>query len=102
MLPKISFRSRADLEPDVSADAVPAEVTVHARGQSYTRKVLVPSGDPRNPMTQAERREKFMACTLDLVPTGAASGLFDALEDLEHCTDLRTLLAPLHSGQARA
>ncbi|MEI7785939.1 MAG: MmgE/PrpD family protein [Betaproteobacteria bacterium] len=102
LLPKISFRSRADLEPDVSADAVPAEVTVHARGQSYTRKVLVPSGDPRNPMTQAERREKFMACTLALVPTGAASGLFDALEDLEHCTDLRALLTPLRSVTASA
>jgi 2-methylcitrate dehydratase PrpD len=84
----------------VSADAVPAEVTVHARGQNYTRKVLVPSGDPRNPMTQAERREKFMACTHDLVPIPAASGLFNALEDLEHCTDLRNLLAPLRGATA--
>jgi 2-methylcitrate dehydratase PrpD len=102
LLPKISFRSRADLEPDVSADAVPAEVTVHARGRSYTRKVLVPSGDPRNPMTQAERREKFMACTHGLMPIPAGSGLFDALEDLETCTDIGVLLAPLRGAAVAA
>jgi hypothetical protein len=51
-------------------------------------------------MTQAQRREKFMACTLALVPTEAASGLFNALEDLEHCTDLRSLLAPLRGATA--
>jgi hypothetical protein len=49
-------------------------------------------------MTQGERREKFMACTQDLVPIPAASGLFDALEGLETCTDIGALLAPLRGA----
>lgn len=97
LLPKIHFRSRADLAPDLSADAVPAEVTVHARGHSYSRKVLVPSGDPRNPMTQLERREKFLGCSQSLMAEAAALALFDAFEDLEYCADLGALLAPLRA-----
>lgn len=66
VLERTEFQSRADLEPDVSADAVPAEVHVHARGQVFSRKVLVPSGDPRNPMTTDERREKFVGCLVGI------------------------------------
>ena len=95
LLPKISFSSRADLEPDVSADAVPAEVTVHARGRTFTRKVLVPSGDPRNPMTNEERREKFLGCVRDILPDGAGTRFFDDLERLDTCTDLAGLMQPL-------
>ena len=95
LLPRIEFRTRADLEPPVSADAVPAEVTVHARGTSFVRQVRVPSGDPRNPMTTAQRREKFAGCTRGLLPGAVSERLFDELERLEACTDLSALVAPL-------
>lgn len=97
LLPKIGFHSRADLEPAVSADAVPAEVTVHARGTTFTRKVLVPSGDPRNPMTLEERRAKFLGCTRDILADDTAAGFFDAMERLDACTDLSTLMQPLRA-----
>jgi len=89
LLPKISFNPRADLGPDTSADAVPAEVTVHARGQRYSQKVLIPSGDTRNPMTQAERRRKFLGCTEGIMEAGRSTALFDALEMLDQATDLK-------------
>ena len=95
LLQKITFESRSDLEPDFSADAVPAEVTVHARGRSFSKKVLVPSGDPRNPMTTAERREKFLDCTDGLMAGGDASGIFDDLERLDAFPQLDALVAPL-------
>lgn len=95
LLPKIGFRSRADLEPAVAADAVPAEVTVHARGRTFTRKVLVPSGDPRNPMTTGERREKFLGCTHGILPDAVATRFFEDLERLDTCTDVSGLVQPL-------
>jgi len=103
LLQRISFESRGDLEPGLSADGVPAEVTVRARGQSFTRKVMVPSGDPRNPMTTAERREKFFDCTDGLMARGEASRMFDQLERLDAFPRLDALMAPLRQwgiGQA--
>ncbi|MES3000776.1 MAG: MmgE/PrpD family protein [Pseudomonadota bacterium] len=95
LLPRISFAARDDLAPGESADGVPAEMTVHARGTSFTRKVLVPSGDPRNPMTPAERREKFLGCAVGILPADTTAALFDELERLEQAPHARTLLALL-------
>ena len=102
LLPRIAFQSRADLEPDVSADAVPAEVTVHARGTTFTKRVLVPSGDPRNPMTIAERREKFFGCLDGIVADEHAEPLFEAWERLEEAPAMGQLTAPLRHLSPRA
>lgn len=91
LLPRISFNPRADLEPDTSADAVPAEVTVLARGQRYSEKVLIPSGDTRNPMTSADRRRKFLGCTKGIMEAGRATALFDALEALDTAANLEEM-----------
>ena len=100
LLPKISFFARDDLAPEVSADAVPAEVIVHARGQRFTRKVLVPSGDPRNPMGPADRREKFLGCAADVLPHTTAAALFEELEVLEQAPHARSVLALLRNDAA--
>ena len=83
LLDRIVFQSRADLEPDISADAVPAEVAVHARGKVFRSKITVPSGDPRNPMNKMERHEKFQGCLLGIYSPAEATKIFDRLEDLE-------------------
>jgi len=92
LLERIVFQSRADLEPDVSADAVPAEVTVHARGRIFSRKVLVPSGDPRNPMTTQERLEKFLGCVAGIHTPDDAQRMFDNFEHLEDFSSLAGLV----------
>jgi len=102
LLPRISFESRADLQPDVSADAVPAEVTVHARGRTFTQTVRVPSGDARNPMTDAQRREKFMGCMSASMPSGQGQALFDALDRLEQMDALGTLGQQLRQARGQA
>ncbi|PLC54671.1 hypothetical protein CR155_07945 [Pollutimonas nitritireducens] len=95
LLPRISFNPRADLEPAISADAVPAEVTVFARGQAFSQKVLVPSGDPRNPMSTADRRAKFMDCADGILETDVAEKLFNDWERLDQVAQLDELLSPL-------
>ena len=94
MLDRIVFQSGADLEPDVSADAVPAEVTVHARGKIFSRKVLVPSGDPRNPMTKEQRYEKFLGCLTGIHTPEDAQRMFDDFEHLEDFSSLAGLVQP--------
>ena len=101
LLERITFQSRADLAPEGSSDAVPAEVTVHARGKTFSRKVMVPSGDSRSPMTTAERREKFLGCTDGQMAESAASRMFDDFERLETFTQLGALVAPLREYGTR-
>ena len=96
LLDRIVFQSRADLEPDISADAVPAEVSVHARGKIFRRKVLLPSGDPRNPMTTDERREKFLSCLAGEHSAETGMRLFDNFERLEMFATLGESLQPLN------
>ena len=99
LLERIVFQSRADLEPDISADAVPAEVTVHARGKVFSRKVLVPSGDPRNPMTTDERREKFIGCLAGIYSNKDARLMFDNFERLEEFQTLTGLVQPSQTAR---
>lgn len=98
LLERIVFQSRADLEPGVSADAVPAEVTVHARGKIFSRKVLVPSGDPRNPMTRNQRQEKFLGCLTGILTLENAQRMFDSFEHLEDFSSLAELMQPLNAA----
>jgi 2-methylcitrate dehydratase PrpD len=95
LLDRIVFQSRADLEPAISADAVPAEVTIHARGKVFRRKVLLPSGDPRNPMTTSERYEKFLGCMAQAHTLETAQQLYDNYEQLEMFATLGESLEPL-------
>ena len=98
LLERIVFQSRADLEPGVSADAVPAEVTVHARGKIFSRKVMVPSGDPRNPMTRNQRQEKFLGCLTGILTLENAQRMFDSFEHLEDFSSLAELMQPLNAA----
>lgn len=98
LLERIVFQSRADLETGVSADAVPAEVTVHARGKIFSRKVLVPSGDPRNPMTRNQRQEKFLGCLTGILTLENAQRMFDSFEHLEDFSSLAELMQPLNAA----
>ncbi len=100
LLPRVTFNVRDDLAATASADGVPAEVTVRARGQSFTRRVMFPSGDPRNPMTPAERRAKFLACSGGILDDAVAGRLWTELESLDRVAQVRTLLAPLRAAAA--
>ena len=102
LLPRITFQTSNDLAATASADAVPAEVTVRVGGRTLRRKVTVPSGDPRNPMTPAERREKFLDCTDGIVAADRAGRLWADLERLDSVPELTSLMAALRESCAGA
>jgi 2-methylcitrate dehydratase PrpD len=100
LLARTVFRSRDDLSPNVSADAVPAEVHVHARGTVFSHQVRVPSGDPRNPMTTNERLEKFVDCVAGSYPADQAREMFDNFERLDQRSLLDGLVQPTKRATA--
>jgi len=101
LLPRISFLTRDDLAPDGDADAVPAEVTIHARGARYTKEVRVPIGDPRNPMRDIDRHDKFSDCAGLVLAGKQTESLLLAWERAERILSVRDLTAPLHEAAAK-
>ena len=98
MMKRVRFQGRSDLEPPVSADAVPSEVTVHARGMRFSKRVLVPAGDPRAPLTSAQRLEKFMSCARSIVTMPVALEIFNHIERLDtlgNVADMLTAIVPM-------
>lgn len=72
LVSRVVVEDRTDLGMGFQ-DAVPAEVEIHLRdGRRASRVVHVPSGDPRNPMDESERRAKFLDCVSEILPDGQA------------------------------
>lgn len=99
LIPHIDLVARDDLVQGPAADAISAEVMVELRnGTRLVQKVMVPAGDPRNPMTTADRGAKFLDCAHGVIAPGVAERLFADLERLHDMRSLSTLLAPLRSA----
>ncbi|MSR18631.1 MAG: MmgE/PrpD family protein [Phycisphaerales bacterium] len=71
----------------------PSRVTITTKdGKSYSLRVDVPKGDPRDPMTEAEISVKFHALGDGVIGRAKCETLRSALMNLENITDVRTLL----------
>ncbi|MDE2582150.1 MAG: MmgE/PrpD family protein [Rhodospirillales bacterium] len=97
LLPKI----RCELDPEIEAEFpanMSGKVTLLARGQAFTRKVVVPKGEPANFLTEAELRAKFHGLADAVLGTERAARLADAVLGIAGATDvssLTRLAAPL-------
>lgn len=100
MVPRIVVEDRPDLGK-ARNDAVPADVEIRLDdGRSARRIVSVPSGDPRRPMTAAERRDKFLDCAGEM-PKGGADA-WDSLQGLADSRPVAPILAGLREAPARS
>lgn len=71
MLPKVRVYDRTDLGGPMN-DAVPASVEVWLKdGRRFEQTVKVPRGDPRNPISEAELKAKFVSCAAPVLGSGA-------------------------------
>jgi 2-methylcitrate dehydratase PrpD len=81
LLPLIELVDRDDLGGGHN-DAVPATVTVTLRdGRVLSETVRVPSGDPRAPLPQIERENKFMECAKGALGVDGGHSAWRALAD---------------------
>ncbi|MDZ4831583.1 MAG: MmgE/PrpD family protein [Phycisphaerae bacterium] len=71
----------------------PSRVTITTTGgKSFTKRVDVPKGDPRDPMTEAEIGVKFHALGDGVIGRDRCTKLAEAILKLDECKDVRTLL----------
>ncbi len=96
---------RCELDPEIEAEFpanMSGKVTVRARGEIFTRKVVVPKGEPANFLTEAELRAKFAALADAVLGPERAARLADAVLAIDTTRDIAALMrlaAPV--GEAR-
>jgi hypothetical protein len=73
-------------------------LTIEAGGRRFTRKVVVPKGEPTNFLSEAELREKFAGLTGAVLGADRAARLADAVLAIDATGDIASLMrqaAPL-------
>ncbi|WP_413721780.1 MmgE/PrpD family protein [Sodalis sp. RH23] len=97
----LAMMSRIELrvDPALSADGEP-EITLHTReGDRLTLRVDIALGNPANPVSDRQLRDKFLSLAAHALPATQAQTLWARGMDLEHETDigaLARLLIPSH------
>lgn len=82
---RVEVRGAADLDPAWPGAA--AELRTRD-GRTLRSSIEVPRGQPTNPPSTAELRQKLRACAEDVLGTDEVDELARSLDDLEHLHDL--------------
>jgi 2-methylcitrate dehydratase PrpD len=88
-------RVRCELDPEIEAEFpanMSGKVTVHARGEDFTRSVIVPKGEPGNFLTEAELRGKFAGLADAVLGAERAARLADAVLAIDRTQDVSSLM----------
>lgn len=97
LLPRITCRQDAEIEAEYPAN-MSGKLTVRAKGQEFTRKVVVPKGEPANFLSEAELRAKFHGLVDAVLGAERAARLADAVLTVDRAggvSSLPQLAAPL-------
>jgi 2-methylcitrate dehydratase PrpD len=90
LLPKV----RCEHDPEIEAEFptnMSGKVTVHARGQRFVRKVIVPKGEPSNFLSSEELMAKFTELAQPVIGAAPAERLATAILTLDRGQDVATL-----------
>jgi 2-methylcitrate dehydratase PrpD len=101
MMPKIACEQDPEIEAEFPAN-MSGKLTIRARGQTFTRKVVVPKGEPANFLTEDELRSKFAALCDAVLGAERARQLADAVLSLDRAPDVNGLMrlgAPLMAAR---
>lgn len=92
LVSRIKVEDRIDLGKNFQ-DAVPAEVEfILEDGRHAKRRVSIPIGDPRNPMSKEDRQEKFLDCVTAVFPNGP-----EIWENIQNISSKNSISRVLHS-----
>ncbi len=91
LLPKVTCEFDPEIEAEFPAN-MSGKLTIAARGQSFTQKVVVPKGEPTNFLTEAELRAKFAGLTEAMLGAERAAKLADAVLAIDTTTDVASLM----------
>ena len=90
LLPKVFCQDDPDIEAEFPAN-MSGRVTVKARGQTFTKTVIIPKGEPDNFLTEAELRAKFAGLVDSVLGPERSAALARAALAIDTCNDVGTL-----------
>ncbi len=91
LMPKVACEQDAEIEAEFPTN-MSGKLTVRARGEVFTRKVVVPKGEPDNFLTEAELRQKFIALCESVLGPDRTRQLADAILMLDRAPDVGGLM----------
>jgi 2-methylcitrate dehydratase len=93
MIERIDVADDPSLYERAGRRSVPGRVTVATnQGQSFTKEVIYPKGNARNPLSDAELRQKFAVLTEGVLTEGARAKIHQLVMDLENVSDIAEVL----------
>lgn len=104
LLPRVTCAHDEEIEAEFPAN-MSGKLTLHARGQTFVRKVVVPKGEPANFPAEAELRAKFAGLADAVLGAGPAAALAEEVLRLEQLNEAASLLrraAPVAGARAAA
>ncbi|HXA26772.1 MAG TPA: MmgE/PrpD family protein [Acetobacteraceae bacterium] len=90
LLPKVVCEFDPEIEAEFPAN-MSGKLTIAARGQQFSRKVVVPKGEPSNFLTEAELRGKFAGLTDAVLGAERAGRLADAVLAIDATAEIASL-----------
>ena len=91
----IQWDNDADLQFQLDPGKITSTVEIlYKNGQKKFTKIEIPLGDPRNPMTPIQLKEKFLSLA-DRTKTSESRKLFDLIMDIENIKDMNNLISYL-------
>lgn len=91
LLPKVDCVHDAEIEAEFPAN-MSGRITISARGQTFSRKVVVPLGEPANFLGADRLLAKFMTLAVPVLGPGKADALAKAALDLARLPDVGGLM----------
>ena len=90
MLPKVDCIHDPEIEAEFPTN-MSGKISIKARGQTFSRKVVVPLGEPSNFLGKDKLLEKFMALAAPVLGADKAAALATAALDLASLPDVGKL-----------
>ena len=91
LLPKVFCEDDADAQA-LFPDKMSGKVTITARGQTFSKFITDPKGEPENFLTEAELRAKFAGLTDAVLTAPQAAKLADVVLGVHLAADVSALL----------
>jgi hypothetical protein len=94
LLPKVVCEFDPEIEAEFPAN-MSGRLTIAARGQQFSRKVVVPKGEPSNFLTETELRGRFAGLADAVVGAERAGRLADAVLAIDASAEIAS---PVHAA----
>ena len=91
LMPKITCEEDPEIQAEFPANMA-GRLTIHARGQVFSQKVVIPRGEPANFLTEAEIRAKFHGLADAVLGAEGAGALADAVVGLAAAPSVHAMM----------